>query len=386
MEIVFSFNAVIHLIAASFGLLSGLIILYSSIRYNHANQPLAIGQIIVSIAIFVNFSLISKLIFYWPFMYRMGHVCILVFITMPYFNVVFHTQANRHWRWKDIFHAIPLLIFLVDYGHVLLLSNAEKLLILRYELLDLNLLGQFRQSRFIGPGFHEKFRSFLFSAYWVGQVILFVKWSKKPDAGLVENKIWKNWTIVYLVFQFGMFAPFYLSFLGLSSLTSYHVTNSFVVVWLLLSSLSLFFFPSLLYGKVYEKSAQKKKQRQSGSKPDYKEVNMGEAIQIIDFEMSVRQLFLTQGYSINDFAKDIQVPVYQISRNLNMYKEMNFLDFINQKRIQYCIAKFQEGEWLNYSIESIATNCGFTNRNTFTRAFKKFHGCLPSEYIKQLLK
>jgi AraC-like DNA-binding protein len=383
MEITLDINALVHLAAAVLGILSGFIILYFGIKSNPSNLPLAISQIISSIAIFVNFSLTSKLIFHWPFMYRLGHVCILIYISMPYLNVVFHTR-NRSWRWYDYLHFIPLLIFLVDYGHVLLMTNEQKLAILREEVYDLNLLGQFRQSRYIGPGFHEKFRSFLFSGYWIAQVVLFTRWSKSQKALSPQKKVWKNWTIVFLAFQFCMFAPVYLGLFGMDRLTSYHVTNSFLVIWLLSSSISLFFFPSLLYGNVSEERNGKTKKGAKIKVADREDQKLQEVLKSLEMQMDDRQLFLIPGYTINDFSKDIQIPVYQISKTLNDFKGVGFLDFVNQKRIQYCVSRIRNGEWHYYSIESIASNCGFSNRNTFTRAFKRFEGCFPSEFIKSV--
>jgi AraC-like DNA-binding protein len=383
MEVTLDLNAFVHLAAAVLGALSGMIILYFSFKSNPYNLPLAIGQIVVSIAIFVNFSLISKLIFHWPFMYRMGHVCILIFITMPYLNVVFHTK-HRLWKWYDLLHLIPLLIFLLDYGHVLLMTNEQKVAILREEVNNLNLLGQFRQSKYIGPGFHEKFRSVLFSFYWVGQVVLFTKWSRSQKVLTPQDRIWKVWTMVFLVFQCGMFMPFYLNLLGIASFNPYHVTNSFVVIWLLLSSISLFFFPSLLYGNVYQGVNGKAKKGTKTKVAAREDQKFEELMRLVEMQMDGRELFLTQAYTINDFSKDIEIPVYQISKTLNDFKGVGFLDFVNQKRIQYCVSRIRNGEWLHYSIESIASNCGFSNRNTFTRAFKKFQGCFPSEFIKTI--
>ena len=103
-------------------------------------------------------------------------------------------------------------------------------------------------------------------------------------------------------------------------------------------------------------------------------------MQKIESQMYDKRLFLTTGYSINDFSNDIQVPVYQISKSLTRFKGFGFVDFINQQRIRYCVAKFDQGEWLNLTLEAVAMECGFSNRNSFTKSFKKFKDCSPSEY------
>jgi AraC-like DNA-binding protein len=382
MEITFDFITVIYLAAALFGTLSSLVIFYFGIKANPANQPLAIGQLLASLAIVVGFSLVSKLILHWPFLYRLGTPLLLAFIPMTFLHVVFYTR-NRHWKWYDILHSIPLLIFLVDYGHVLLLPNAEKLVIIQQEINDLNLLGEFRQSKYFGPRFHQEFRTVLYSAYWVAQVVILVKWLKSQTSLTPQNKVWKNWIIVFLGCQFFMWFPFYLSFFGMEIMTTYHIVNSFSVAWLLVSSLSLFFFPSLLYGTGLAGPSISTRIVRVLRKTETTEAEvkkLEEYMQIIECQMGSKMFFLKAGYSISDFSRDINVPVYQISKSLNKFKGCGFVDFINQERIRYCIYKFDHGEWLNFTLEAVAIECGFSNRNSFTKYFKKFKDCSPSEY------
>ena len=106
----------------------------------------------------------------------------------------------------------------------------------------------------------------------------------------------------------------------------------------------------------------------------------------IESYMDDNRLFLKSGYTINDFSKEIHIPVYLISKCLNTFKGLGFLDYINQKRVYYSVKKFDDGEWPNYKIEAIATECGFNNRNSFTNAFKKFLGTSPSEYRENFHK
>lgn len=381
MEIPFDFVTFTHLAAVVLGLASALIILYYGFKSHPINVPLGIGQLSISLGVFVSFSLVSQLILQWPFLYRTGHIFALIFIPMPYLYVVFYTK-QRLWRWYDLLHAIPLLIYLVDYWDVLGLSSAEKILVIQQEINDLDVLGKFKQSKYIGSGFHQEFRTVLFSFYWVAQVVVLVKWLRSQRSLSKQSKIWSNWMKVFLACQFFIWFPFYLSIFWLDKLTTYQIVNSFSVIWLLILSLSLFFFPSLIYGKASEmppaiKEAKILKKAQIAEEEEKK---LEEVMGTIETEMDANSYFLIHGYSINDFSKDIHIPVYQISKSINHFLGMSFVDFINKKRIQYCVKKFENGDWSNYTIEGISSECGFNNRNTFTLAFKKIHGTLPSKY------
>ena len=385
MEITFSYISLISLVASVVGILSAIIIFYFGVKGNQANLPLAIGQLSIALGIFVSFSLVSKMILHWPFMYRLGHPFILIFIPMPYLHVIFYTR-NRRWKWFDWLHAIPLLIFLVDYWHVLSLSNAEKLQILQQELNDLNVLGRFRQSKYFGPDFHQSFRTALFSVYWMAQVFILVKWLKGQPNLTPQNKVWKNWIMLFLGYQFFIWFPFYLSLFGLNIMTTYHIVNSFSIVWLLFSSLSMFFFPSLLYGKLYDNGTNFKTGfRKKTSLKEGEDKKLEEVMRVIEFQMDKNSFFLKPGYTINEFANDIELPVYQISKSINNLRGVSFVEYTNQKRIQYCISKFSQGEWLNLTLEAVALECGFSHRNSFTKMFKKFKNQSPSEYLRKLM-
>lgn len=284
-------------------------------------------------------------------------------------------------------HLIPLLIYLVDYWDTLSLSSAQKTELIIQEINDLDLLGKFNQGKFIGSGFHTEFRTVLFSAYWVAQVVIMFRWVKSQSLWTPENKVWKNWMILFLGCQFFLWFPFYLTVFWLDKSTTYYITNSFSVGWVMLSSLFLFFFPSLLYGRPFEGGNRISKFSKSLKKTPISDAEgrkLEDVMVVIESGMDENRYFLKMGYTINDFSKDIHIPVYQISKSLNTFKGMGFVDYTNHKRVHYCLKKFKEGEWSNYTIEAIAGECGFNNRNSFTNAFKKFLGSSPSEYRENL--
>ncbi|MCH6233612.1 helix-turn-helix domain-containing protein [Cognataquiflexum rubidum] len=388
MEISFDAITFAHLAAVIVGVVSSAVILYFGFKTNPVNQPLGIGQLSISLGIFVSFSIVSQLIVHWPFLYRLGNVFVLIFIPMPYLYTVFYTQ-KRLWRWYDLLHLIPLLIYLVDYWDTLSLSSAQKTELILQEINDLDLLGKFSQGRFIGPGFHTEFRTVLFSGYWVAQVVILFRWVKSHSLLTPENKVWKNWMILFLGCQFFLWFPFFLTVFWLDKSTTYFITNSFSVGWVMLSSLFLFFFPSLLYGKPFEGGDRISKFTKALKKTpisDEDEKRLEEVMRSIETHMADNRLFLKPGYTINDFSKEIHIPVYQISKSLNTFQDLSFIDFINKNRVQYCVQKLEKGEWSNFTIEAVAHECGFNNRNSFTNAFKKFLGTSPSEYRENFHK
>lgn len=379
MEISFDFITLVHLLAVAVGIVSAAIIFYFGIKSNSANLPLGIAQLSISLAIWVSFSLISQLLVYWPHFYRTGQIFVFTFISMAFLHVDFYTR-ERSWKWYDLLHALPVLIYTVDYWDIFWITNAEKKELILQEIDNLVLMGQFNQSKYIGSGFHMEFRTIILSVYWVAQVVLLHKWLKTQSALSLQNKVWKNWMLLFLLCQIFLWLPHYLSIFWLDALTTYHLANSFAVIWLLISSLSLFFFPSLLYGRSLEGY---QKASKSGKKPrtTHEEEKKNDILmQQIDRHIETIKPFLTAGYSIHDFSKEIHIPAYQISKVINATSGLGFVAYMNLKRIKYCIAQFEQGEWIHLTLEAVAAECGFNNRNSFTRAFKKVTGISPSDF------
>ena len=99
---------------------------------------------------------------------------------------------------------------------------------------------------------------------------------------------------------------------------------------------------------------------------------------------SINKPFLKHGYSLRMLSEEIHLPLHQLSAFINSYYKMNFNDFVNEYRILSCIEKLLKKEWEIKKLESIAEESGFSNRNTFTSAFKKATGLNPSEFIKYI--
>jgi AraC-like DNA-binding protein len=93
-----------------------------------------------------------------------------------------------------------------------------------------------------------------------------------------------------------------------------------------------------------------------------------------------REPFLRVDYSITHLAQDLDIPSYQLSAYINRTMGLNFNEYINRFRVQYCEGLIQKGLADAYNLKGLAIKCGFYNRNTFTSAFKKFTGFTPSRY------
>ena len=95
--------------------------------------------------------------------------------------------------------------------------------------------------------------------------------------------------------------------------------------------------------------------------------------------------FLDPGFSIKVLSKKLNTNTSYLSYIINKEFNQSFKQYITELRIEYLIKKLtRESKYKNYTIKSLGEEIGYTNASAFTRAFKKYKGITPSEFIKYL--
>ncbi|WP_373524595.1 helix-turn-helix domain-containing protein [Aquiflexum sp.] len=87
--------------------------------------------------------------------------------------------------------------------------------------------------------------------------------------------------------------------------------------------------------------------------------------------------------SIYDLSQELDTHPKKVSQVINLGFDMNFNDYVNQKRVQAVIEKLEAGEHTIHTLLGIAFECGFNSKSTFNRAFKRHTSLSPQEYIKK---
>ncbi|WP_160114017.1 response regulator transcription factor [Aquimarina sp. AU119] len=101
------------------------------------------------------------------------------------------------------------------------------------------------------------------------------------------------------------------------------------------------------------------------------------------FEESVR--FSKKQYTLNSLAKELQTNSAYLSKIINVHKNMNFANYLNNLRVDFAVGELTTDKALrSYTIKAIAEEVGFKNAQSFSSAFHKRTGIYPSYFIKQL--
>jgi AraC-like DNA-binding protein len=96
-------------------------------------------------------------------------------------------------------------------------------------------------------------------------------------------------------------------------------------------------------------------------------------------------VFLNPDFNINQLAKKLNTNTTYLSYTINKVKKKSFKQYVTQLRIEYLLKKLNEEKvFRSYTIKTLAEEIGYTNASAFTRAFKKYKGITPSEYLRAL--
>jgi AraC-like DNA-binding protein len=102
----------------------------------------------------------------------------------------------------------------------------------------------------------------------------------------------------------------------------------------------------------------------------------------LESAMMTDQLFTDPELSLNDVAEVLGANPRTVSRTINLRFGMNFNDFVNQYRVNAVVEAMANGEAVNQTLLGLALDSGFNSKATFNRAFKKFKGQSPANYLK----
>jgi AraC-like DNA-binding protein len=384
MQVIHTPATLFCLIAVVLCLLTGIVLLAFSphVVDNKANRFLGAAFICFSISLTVIYLVLTRLILYTPHFYRLGNVCWLLYIPLSYLYV--RTAVKRQPpAWSDLIHLLPALIYLVDLSPFIFSSTANKLSIIKADLYNLNLVTSFRQGWLLPPDFHVPARTWLSILYWVLQLNLLKGIEKNIKR---QNPLWFRWQLIYNFLQLLIFGPAIVSIIAGHSVV--WSTSIPPAAGILLSAITLYLYPQILYG-VQNKTAPPPTPSPPPptpsppirQKPTLDEEIVKQLTQSLIKLMKEHKPFLNSNYSLKELAIDLNIPTHQASAFINQAIGKNFNDYLNYQRIEYCLRFIKEGKAANLNIHGISQACGFNNRNTFTNAFKKFTGKLPSEYI-----
>ena len=107
---------------------------------------------------------------------------------------------------------------------------------------------------------------------------------------------------------------------------------------------------------------------------------MLEIVKNLEKVMKEDKPYLNKNLSLNLLADKLNSRTHIVSYVINTYYNVNFYNYINNFRIDYCKTLLKNPKKQHLSIEGIALEGGFGSKSTFNTLFKKQSGITPTQY------
>jgi YesN/AraC family two-component response regulator len=95
---------------------------------------------------------------------------------------------------------------------------------------------------------------------------------------------------------------------------------------------------------------------------------------------TVEKYYTDPSFDVDHFASEMYVSRSQLYKKLKAITSLSANDFINVYRLKKSTALLKTG---NMQVSEVAFSTGFNDPKYFSRIFKKFYQCSPSEFVKK---
>jgi AraC-like DNA-binding protein len=299
----------------------------------------------------------------------------------------------------DWFFTIPAILFAINLLPYYVMPSNEKYVY----LIEYYKKSSLRASD--GEGFLP---AFVFSFIRVAWSLIFIILNYKLIKGfkksgdkkiLQDNGFLLNWlSFLNIMLTCFLAAALFAAIIAPIIKTTFTILNVSLGVFSIIICLTLFFRPKILYGVFQPLPNNDNAEPQGILKQKVTSDVLEEEKSISDFRISqedgfrykkliethfnLHRPFLKIDYSLEDLVEDVHIPRYILSAFINKEYGMGFREFLNRYRIDYMVANLNRPEWENFTIDAIATECGFKSRITFFKNFKQITGQTPAQFIK----
>lgn len=376
------------------GILISIILIIFSRNSNKANIYLAVFFFINSIYGLTHYFVTNGGSAFWTAVFYVNFVPLYL---LPGPAIYFYVRSLLRDDYKlsktDWLHFLPAIFFLFNTLPYYLLSFDEKLTAAKAVMENTTNVTNVRYL-FLEAPIVFLTRPIHALVYAIAASVLMYRYKYE---NLISNfqliKI-KNWLKVLLsctILTYLLLIIF--SFVYMSTLNLEHIIYISEKILLFtgaaygLLNLSLFLFPSILYGL-----PQMDYQIRKSSKEENKE----EPKQIKGFEISPERLslleykinqyctglpYLKQDFTLQKMAIDIEVPSHHLSYFFNEHLDTSFNNWKNDLKIEHAIQLMKDGSATFMTLDAVAKQSGFMSRSNFYVVFKNKFGMTPTEYL-----
>ena len=391
---------VFMLLTGVLGLVVCIILLVNNNEKTLGNRLLALSLFSISYVLLFNASVLTHLYQLYPYLFKLFHF--ITFFIGPLSYLYVRTVLRQEYRLSktDYLFFLPALLVFMNRIPFLLMNRDEQLAVINNVNANLKLV-VLEPEGFLPPGYLSVFRIVLTFTFVFAQLLLVIQWKNKLDKNRIHLR--QNNELVHWLQIFSMLLMTSLSLLVIQ--TFLQVSSKFhfeqIIIFTmgltnLIASIMLFARPRILYGMVgwmqeiepmlsVKDSFQKPARNLEEIKRQSLTIDEGRNyMSKLEEHLKKSKGFLEPGYTINDLARELKIPVYQLSSFINQEYQKSYVQFINDQRFEYfLLMKKEDPDFKNYTIDYIGKKIGFNSRTSFVAFIKKRTGKTPSEFLKE---
>lgn len=320
---------------------------------------------------------LSKEIVNFPHFLLLSQLVSRIAIPIIFLMLVFEVYQRR-FKWYDVFHFIPPLLFLMNYWSFFTKSASEKLPYIT-EIYSKGYDSILEGGSYFSNDSVYLIRTGLFLGYLLAMmVILFVN----KNSTKLSNSL-KDFFIVLTFYLF-------LNLVALILSNSFYLFNKnsiyenniigFITTFIMLAY--FFFIPNFIYHPYFEN------ERLASTLVLKKNTNKATThhLEKIEQYFNLHKPYLNPDYTITQLEREIKIASRQISKAIKLNRNQNFNQFLNEYRINYLLHEISLEKAIATNFQDLAYQVGFNSTNNFYAHFKNYVGCTPKVYFDNLKK
>lgn len=345
------------------------------------NFKVSLTHKIISILLFLllirTFSIhlyLSGNIINFPHWLLVSHLVSRFALPLLFLMLVFECY-QRKFKWYDVLHFIPLGLFVLNYAQLYLVpAEQKKEWILLMEKIGYDAIWQ-KGSYLTEQGVYL-IRVLPFLIYVLVMPYLYYKYKKKR----IFSKTLEDFFLIIIIYMaLNLISVILANYSIITGLNDMYEINLIGFGSTLFILTYFFFIPGFLNNSVpIEKYP-------SPSLNEISVLNQSRMDQIEQY-LKIYKSFLNPDFTITQLEKEINIPARQISKSIQVVRNQNFNQFINEFRINHLLSEINLDEIQIKNYTDLAYLIGFNSVNNFYMHFKNYTGCTPKIYFEKQFK
>ena len=319
---------------------------------------------------------------------------------MIYFYVSGTIKDEFSFNWKKAIHFIPFVIAFISVLKYYFVPWDDKIEIAKTIIASPEVLLTINKLNIGNHFINLPARTILLLLYSIATLLLLIRYTLKNRLEPTLNSKIVKWLFFITIIVFFCALSYMIlivEFVYFDIRTREQISNEIynytAAISYSLIPIVMLIFPEVLYGipivnrkkiALFEVNSSSNKSESLNEKGSINTENpaMNDLAELILDYLKNEKPFIDPKFSLDDLAKQLDVPKHHLYYCLNSILNIKFTTLRTQMRVEYAKELLLNGSLELVSMEGIWTKTGFSSRTNFFVTFKEVTGYTPLEFIK----